>query len=101
MSLSDTACKNAKATTGKASKFADEKGLYLLVAPSGSKLWRMDYRFADKRKTLALGAYPAVSLKEARKKREEARRQLGEGIRPIRGEERSQAGHTGQSGQFL
>ncbi len=44
-------------------KLADEKGLYLFVQTSGGKLWRFDYRFDGKRKTLALGAYPDVSLR--------------------------------------
>ena len=98
--LTDTACKNAKPRE-KAYKLSDEKGMYLEVMPDGSKYFRMKYRYGGKEKRLALGIYPETSLKEARKKREEARRQLGEGDRPIRGEERSQAGHTGQSGQFL
>jgi len=47
---------------GKPFKLSDGKGLYLLVHPNGSKYWRIDYRFAGKRKTLALGVYPEVSL---------------------------------------
>lgn len=57
-------------------KLGDEKGLYLLVQASGSKLWRLDYRFDDKRKTLALGSYPEVSLAQAREKRDNARKLL-------------------------
>lgn len=81
MALTDTACKNAKPKDNKPTKYADEKGMYLLVNQAG-KYWRMDYRFADKRQTLALGVYPEVSLKEAREKRDEARRLLAEGINP-------------------
>jgi hypothetical protein len=55
--------------------------MYLLVKAAG-RYWRMDYHYADKRKTLALGVYPAVSLAKARKRREEAREQLAEGIDP-------------------
>jgi len=55
--------------------------MYLLVKPSG-KYWRMDYRFAGKRKTLALGVYPAVTLAQARKRRDEAKAQLADGIDP-------------------
>ncbi|MDD1638659.1 MAG: Arm DNA-binding domain-containing protein, partial [Methylococcaceae bacterium] len=63
MSLSDTAIKNTKPKPDKAFKLQDEKGMYLLVNPNGSKYFRLDYRFDGKRKTLALGVYPAMSLK--------------------------------------
>ena len=69
-------------------KAADEKGLFLLINPisernpSGSKLWRLKYRFDGKQKQLAFGAYPEVSLKLARQKRDEARAQLQAGIDP-------------------
>ena len=62
MSLSDTAIRTAKSGQ-KPQKLTDSGGLYLLVAPTGGKLWRLDYRFVGKRKTLALGAYPAISLR--------------------------------------
>lgn len=81
MSLTDVAVKNAKAKT-KPYKLADEKGLYLLVVVTGGKLWRMDYRFAGKRKTMALGAYPDVKLAAGRVKRDEARTLLAAGIDP-------------------
>ena len=63
MALTDTAAKNAKADPAKpaGAKLTDGQGLYLLVKSAG-KYWRFDYRFADKRKTLALGIYPAVTL---------------------------------------
>lgn len=73
MALTDTAVRLAKAGSVER-KLADEKGLYLLVTASGSKLWRLKYRIAGKEKKLALGAYPDVSLKDARAKRDEARR---------------------------
>ncbi|WP_426113693.1 tyrosine-type recombinase/integrase [Massilia sp. PWRC2] len=66
-------------------KHADGGGLYLLVKQSiksVSKYWRLDYRFDGKRKTLALGVYPTVSLAKARKRREDARELLDEGIDP-------------------
>ncbi len=72
--LTDTAIKQAK-YTGKPSKKADGKGMYLLVATT-AKYWRMDYRFDGKRKTLALGVYPDVSLAEARNRRDNARKLL-------------------------
>ena len=55
-------------------KLSDEKGLYLLVQTSGGKLWRFDFRFSGKRKTLALGAYPNISLAQACEKRDNARK---------------------------
>lgn len=63
-------------------KMADEKGLFLLVAPSGGKWWRLKYRFGGKEKLLALGVYPDVSLKDARERREEARKLLANGADP-------------------
>ena len=80
MPLSDTAIRNAK-PKDKPYKLADEKGMYLLVKDMG-KYWRLDYRHEGKRKTLALGVYPEVSLKEAREKRDEARKLLTQGIDP-------------------
>ena len=61
---------------------ADEKGLYLEIFPSGSKLWRLKYRIAGKEKRLALGAWPAISLAKARQARDDARLQIGEGVDP-------------------
>ncbi|MFO1352480.1 MAG: tyrosine-type recombinase/integrase [Gammaproteobacteria bacterium] len=79
--LTDTALRKAKARAG-AYKLADEKGLYLLVTPNGGRYWRLDYRHAGKRKTLALGVYPDVSLKDARERRDAARKSLANGIDP-------------------
>jgi len=79
--LTATAVKNAKPGT-KSRKLTDGGGLYLLVDTKGSKLWRYDYRFAGKRKTLALGIYPEVSLKEAREAHYEAKKQIQKGIDP-------------------
>lgn len=81
MPLSDTAVRSAK-PTDKAYKLSDDKGLFLLVHPNGSKYWRQKYRFDGKEKTLAQGVYPDVSLKEARERRDEARKQLANGIDP-------------------
>lgn len=63
-------------------KLSDEKGLFLLINPSGSKLWRLKYRFAGKEKLLALGAYPEITLKNARLKRDEARLAVRDGRDP-------------------
>ena len=83
MALNDTYLKNSTKHTGSAAgdKHADGGGMYLLVRAAG-KYWRMDYRFADKRKTLALGTYPEVTLSVARQRREAARKQLAHGIDP-------------------
>jgi integrase len=66
----------------KPHKLADERGLYLLVTQTGGKLWRFDYRFEGKRKTLSFGAYPDVSLADARERRDEAPKQIAQGIDP-------------------
>ncbi len=79
--LSDTRIRNIKPRE-KPYKLADEKGLYLLVAPNGGCYWWMDYRANGKRKTLALGVYSDVSLKDAREKRDEARKLLANGTDP-------------------
>ena len=80
MALTDTAVRNAK-PTDKPYKKADERGLYLLVKPAG-RYWRFDYRFAGKRKTLALGVYPDVSLADARQRRDDARKLIAAGTDP-------------------
>ena len=79
--LSATAVRQAKGQA-KPSKLPDGGGLYLLVQPSGSKYWRYDYRFAGKRKTLALGVYPDTSLADARKLHQSARETLAKGADP-------------------
>ena len=81
MSLTDVTVRKAKAS-GKTRKFFDERGLYLEVSPSGSKWWRLKYRFAGKEKRLALGVYPDVGLKVARERREAARQQIANGVDP-------------------
>lgn len=82
MSLTDTFIKQVKhAGSSTGEKFSDGQGLFLLVKQSG-KYWRLSYRFNSKQKTLALGVYPTVSLAKARKRREEARVLLSEGIDP-------------------
>ena len=77
MKLTDTALRALK-PSDKVQKLSDGGGLYLHVTPTGSKLWRMAYRFAGKQKTLALGVYPTVSLAQARRKRDEARELLAQ-----------------------
>ena len=79
--LTATGVKQAKAQA-KAVKMPDGGGLYLLLNPNASKYWRYDYRYAGKRKTLALGVYPDTSLADARKLHQAAREQLAKGIDP-------------------
>src|SRR5271165_3586035 len=81
MTLTDTAVRNAKPRE-KPYKLSDGHGLYLQVEPSGSKLWRLKYRFNEKEKRLSFGVYPGVTLAQAREQQLEARRLLGTGIDP-------------------
>ncbi len=81
MPLSDLQIKQAK-PGDKDVWLSDERGLRLLVKSNGSKYWRLKYRFLGKQKTLALGVYPEVSLKQARDEVNKARKLLKEGIDP-------------------
>lgn len=81
MPLTDTAIRAAKPGE-KAIKLFDSGGLYLELAPSGGKWWRLKYRFGGKEKRIGLGVYPTVGLKEARERREQAKKLLSEGIDP-------------------
>jgi hypothetical protein len=81
MSLSDATIRNAK-PVDKPFKRTDEKGMYLFVTPAGGKLWRMQYRFEGKQKLLALGKFPEIGLKDARERRDEARKLLANGADP-------------------
>jgi integrase len=90
MPLTDTATRAAKPRE-KPYKLADSGGLFLYVAPKGGKLWRMKYRHAGKEGLLSFGPYPAVSLKAAREKRDEARRQIEGGRNPAIEKRRQEA----------
>lgn len=79
--LTDTEARNLQPRE-RPYKATDGAGMYLEVRPNGAKYWRLFYRFAGKQKTLALGVYPLVSLKEARRKRDEAKRKIEQGIDP-------------------
>lgn len=81
MSLTNIACRNAKPRL-KPYKLADERGLYLEIAPSGSKWWRFKFSFAQKENRISLGVYPDISLAEARERRDSARKLLANGINP-------------------
>lgn len=93
MSLTDTAVRNAK-PGAKPIKLFDERGLFLIVTPSGGKWWRLKYRFDNKEKLLSLGVYPDVSLKAARKRRDELRTLLANGIDPGVHRKVMEAAHT-------
>ncbi|MCK1474907.1 tyrosine-type recombinase/integrase [Bradyrhizobium sp. 197] len=81
MPLSDAACRSAKSAE-KPYKLGDAGGLYLLVETSGSRLWRQAYRFDGKQRLIALGAYPAVSLADARIARDANKALLAKGVDP-------------------
>lgn len=91
--LTDTGIKNAKPSE-KAYKLFDSGGLYLIVKPNagkGGKWWRFKYRFDGKEKSMSLGVYPDVGLKEARNGRDKARRQLSDGFDPSQAKKAAKA----------
>ena len=79
--LSDAKVRTA-APGPKPYKLFDRDGLYVIVQPNGRRWWRLNYRFAGKAKTLSMGTYPEVSLKQARARVVEARRQIADGVNP-------------------
>ncbi len=81
MTLTNTACRAVKGREMDY-KLSDGGGLYLLVKPSGSRLWNQAYRFGGKQKKLSHGSYPSVSLADARQLRDEAKKLLASGIDP-------------------
>ena len=81
MPLTDTALRNVKPGL-KPRKLFDGGGLFVILNPSGSRWWRIKYRFGGKEKLLSLGVYPDVSLKEARQRRDECRQTLAIGLNP-------------------
>lgn len=91
--LTDTAIRKAKPKE-KPYKVSDSQGLYLLINPKGSKLWRVKYRMNGVERKLALGSYPEITLAEARSARDAARRQLAHSIDPnfVKRQERIEAG---------
>ena len=80
--LSAAHCKNANSNGAAIRKLSDGDGLYLWVYLDGRKYWRLRYWQAGKEKSLSLGVYPIVSLSDARKKRDELRKQLQAGLDP-------------------
>lgn len=87
MALSDVAIRNAK-PRAKPYKMGDSLGLFLLIQPSGGKLWRQKYRMDGREKKLGIGTYPEVSLSEARRRRDEAREMIAAGKDPSREKQR-------------
>jgi hypothetical protein len=81
MPLTDTTCRSAR-PADKPYKLSDGGGLFLYVAPTGGKLWRLKYRVMGREQLLSFGAYPTVSLAEARGEREKAKQQLTRGQNP-------------------
>lgn len=81
MTMSDTQCRSAKASS-KPYKLFDGEGLYLHVMPSGAKYWRLKYRFRGRERKLALGHYPTVSLQDARKQKDVYKADLNKGLDP-------------------
>lgn len=81
MALTDIKVRTTK-PSDKPFKLTDGQGMHLLINPNGSKYWRLQYRFGGKQKVLALGVYPMVSLGEARRKRDEAKKLVSDGIDP-------------------
>lgn len=93
MPITDTAIRMAKPAE-KPVRMYDSGGLYLEVAPAGGKWWRLKYRFIGKEKRLSLGVYPEVGLKEARERRDSARKQLADGIDPSQHRKSQKAAKT-------
>ena len=81
MPLTDTSIRSVKAKE-RPVKLFDERGLYLEVSPAGGKWWRLKYRFNGKEKRLSLGVYPDVSLRDARERRDKARKLVADGVDP-------------------
>jgi len=94
MPLSDTAIRAAK-PKDKTYLMTDGEGMYLEITPSGGKWWRFKYRFDGKQKRLSLGTYPDTGLKEAREKRQEARRLLATGVDPSENRKAKKAAGSG------
>ena len=85
--LTDDVIRAVQAAAASPQKLFDEKGLYLLITPGGTRLWRLKYHFpprssGNREKLISLGSYPEVSLAQARERRDAARRDIATGIDP-------------------
>src|ERR1700722_20077236 len=98
--LTDVKVRNAKPEL-KARKLFDGRGLFLLLAPSGGRWWRFKYRFGGKAKTLSLGVYPDVGLKEARELLDAARKLLARGIDPSAHRKADKAAQTAEAAREI
>jgi len=92
MPLTDVAVRNAKPSS-KTVRLRDERGLYLEISPRGGKWWRLRYTFQGKENMLSLGVYPDISLKDARQRRDDARKLVANGINPaqVRKDQKAEA----------
>lgn len=96
MPLTDVKIRQAKATD-KVLKLTDGNGLHLEVKPNGSKLWRYRYKIAGKENLFAVGEYPAISLQDARKARDDARELVKQGIHPSHARQSTLAGQLAKN----
>ncbi|MDH5763359.1 MAG: integrase arm-type DNA-binding domain-containing protein [Nitrospinota bacterium] len=96
MPLTNTAIRNVKPES-KPRKLFDERGLFLLVNPNGGKLWRFKYRFNGKEKQISLGIYPDISLKDARERRDEARKLVAKDIDPSEHRKAQKGANSGEN----
>lgn len=94
--LTDVTIRNAK-PSAKAVRLTDGGGLYLEVAPTGGKLWRWKFRFGGKEKRLSFGTYPETGLRDARTRRDDARKQLAAGIDPLAARKAEKASRGAES----
>jgi len=99
MPLTDTAIRNAKPADRQLKMF-DGGGLFLLITPAGGKLWRLKYRIGGKEKLLALGAYPDVGLRDARDRRDAARKLLAAGVDPGEARKAEKASRAAETDSF-
>ena len=95
MALTDTVIRTATAAS-EPYTLTDEKGLSIQIQPSGSKWWRFRYRFDSKAKMLSLGTYPDISLKDARARRDQARKLLADGVDPGAARRAAKPGRVGK-----
>jgi integrase len=99
MPLTDLQIRNLRPELGKPVRLYDQHGLYLEVSPTGRTYWRWKYRYAGKEKRLALGVYPEISLKDARLRRDEARKLLSTRVDPLQQRKKEKLLQAEQSGE--